>query len=663
MILLPDQAKVHEKCACKDIEERLEAVQLLGNNFSDFPDRFQAWQDLIVLAQDSLEATEVLGTVFGLVPDKDQAWKDLFALANDDNRQSFIQMNAAIAMGRALPQILNERRENAWNDLHNLANHHNKGGVRWGAALAIGTAFRYIPEKCKDEALEDLHRLANSSEKTGVKWGAAEALGMVFGQINDDERNKALMDLLILTKDVDSSVRMQAYHSLGKVSVFNAQAWQELHRLIQDDDKILRRDIVRREVAEVLGSIFGQVVNRDQAWQDLCNLAQDRDRDLRMRAYHSLGRASVLKATEAHDDVTLKKELDSAVEFFKKSSQETEYSPANFCYLFYRSYLAITFQEAEADEVQRYLARAKEAVGGSKIKGELLNAVENLSRALQESQRLKSRSVMDVADELNAYRWYCESAAEHMMAAEYKAPGTVKLMRRCNYALNKQILATIAEIQKKAELIGSEIDRTASHLSLDNPIKFRQCCIRMAAVLRDSSKGLAKEKSELISSILIDIEEEGDICILLEKIELAMAYILPAIEAERRDMLALLNDIQFQVTKIRSGSYSVRKDLDDLKNNINNVQDKIAAQDLSIEDLSKVLKEPDDVMIAGLKNIRDEWLKDVEIIAEKIPQCEDTDKILRAVQSLKQSKRRDLLDITGDLSSIAGLFIALIGMH
>ena len=170
---------------------------------------------------------------------------------------------------------------------------------------------------------------------------------------------------------------------------------------------------MRGRAADALGAAFGHVPDKDQAWQDLIRLTQDEDSNVRMHAYHSLGRATVFKATQAKDNGTLKKELEAAVAFFEKSSQESKYSPARFCHPFYRSYLAITFQEAKEDEVQKYLAEAKEAVGSSESKDELLKAVENLAGALQEAQRLKDRPLQEIASELNAYRWYCDKAAEY----------------------------------------------------------------------------------------------------------------------------------------------------------------------------------------------------------------------------------------------------------
>jgi hypothetical protein len=81
-----------------------------------------------------------------------------------------------------------------------------------------------------------------------------------------------------------------------------------------------------------------------------------------------------------------------------------------------------------------------------------------------------------------------------------------------------------------------------------------------------------------------------------------------------------------------------------------------------MEDLSKVLKEHEYDIIEKLENMRDDWLKSVEKMAQDLPCCEDTEGLLKEIQGLKQSRRRDILGITGDISSIAGLFIGLMGL-
>ena len=186
--------------------------------------------------------------------------------------------------------------------------------------------------------------------------------------------------------------------------------------------------------------------------------------------------------------------------------------------------------------------------------------------------------------------------------------------------------------------------------------------MRMASVLRDSSKRLSEEQNELICGILNDIEKEADLRIVLEKIELAMAYTLPAIEAERKEILDRLTNIQFSISNLNISSGSARKDLYELKTRIRSVQEKMAAQELNMNDLSKLLKERDYAMIERLEKMRDDWFKSVEKMAQDLPSTEDTVGILKELQGLKQSRRRDVLGITGDISSIAGLFISLIGL-
>lgn len=693
---LPDKAQawqdLHRLTRDRDIWVRQRATLALGWAFSHVSDKAQAWQDLHRLTLDQERcvrgaAASGLGRAFGHFPDKAQAWQDLVRLTQDKNHQ--VREDAAYALGTVFSQIPDK--SHAWQNLHRLTLD-EEIDVRWRAADALGIAFGHVPNKA--QAWQDLLRLAQ--EKDGnVMWGSNDKLGEAFGHLPD--KTHAWQDLHKLTKNGDVLMRGSAAGALGTAFSHvpdKAQAWQDLHRLSQDGYTWVRewaayalgaafdhipdkaqawQDLhrltedkeigVRQRAARALGTAFGQVPDKVQAWQDLVRLAQDEDHDnVQMNAYHSLGRVSVFKATKTDDKDALKKEIESAIAFFEKSSQMSFYSPARFCSPFYRSYFAIIFQDAKEEEVKKYLAEAKEAVGDSKSKNELLKAVEILAGALQESQRLKNQSFQEAVSELNAYSWYCGEAAEHMVAAEDKAPGAVKLMRICNPFLKERLEETIAEIQKKAELISPEINRVARSLSLDDPIKAYRSCMRMTSALRTSSKRFSEERSELICGTLIDIENEGDLSAVIEKIELAMAYTLPAIEAERKEILDRLRNIQSSISNLNISSGSARKDLYELKNGIRSVQDKMAVQELNMDDLSKVLKERDHAMIERLEMMRDDWLKSVERMAQDLPSSEDAAVILIEVQGLKQSKRRDVLGITGDISSIAGIFISLIGL-
>ena len=242
---------------------------------------------------------------------------------------------------------------------------------------------------------------------------------------------------------------------------------------------------MRRGATNALGKVFAFLPDKVAGWQDLLKLTKDLDSEVRMYAYHSLGRASIFRASESNDKNTIRYELEAAVEFFERSSQHTSfYNPDRFCRPFYRSYLALTFQGASEAEVQRYLAEAKEAIGSSANKKELFGAVENLAKALEEVQKLQERSIDQIQSDLKAYRWYCDRAAEHMAAADEKTPGAVRLMRKCNPIIEERIDDIIAEIQKTAREIcqvtrgsgtkyeapGIRINQEAKSLSLKDPI-------------------------------------------------------------------------------------------------------------------------------------------------------------------------------------------------
>jgi len=387
--------------------------------------------------------------------------------------------------------------------------------VRRSAAQALGSVFSHIPESERQQAWQDLHRLTQD-ENSYVRWYAAQALGSAFSHIPESEWQ---------------------------------QAWQDLIRLTGDEDSY-----VRRSAAQALKSVFSHIPESEwqQAWQDLIRLTQDEDSGVRMYAYYSLGRAHVLKATRAPTYDILEKELETAITCFEKSSRERGvfYSPAKFCSHFYRSYFALTFRGAKEDEVQMYLAEAKEAVGGSKSKDELLKAVENLARALKEAQRLKDRPLHEVISELNAYRWYCEEAARHMDAAEDKTPIAVKLMKKCNPLLDQRINATIAEIQAQARKIcqvtrdsggvyespGAELQKAAIGLSADDIYSIQKSSSRIVCQLEKFCSLLPPKDKEQVCEIVREIELEPDFPEKLNKILTALLCLSPILEDKPRSL-------------------------------------------------------------------------------------------------------------------------------
>jgi len=355
----------------------------------------------------------------------------------------------------------------------------NWGGgrdARNTAARSLVLVFVHVPDK--DQAWQDLIKIASAGGSGGNQIIVAQELSSAFAYVLDKEQ--AWQDLVTLTGNEYIFVRSYAAKALGTAFIHvrdKREAWTILHKLSHDTD-----DNIRSSIAYAIGSIFSYIPDKDEAWEDLVYLSKDSNKFVRVNAYHSLGRVNIFKATTAKDNDTLKRNLEDAINYFDKSSYDSDRSPSRFCYPFYRSYYAITFQDAKENEVYRYLAEAKKAVGGSESKEELLLAVDNLAKALQEAKSQRDRPLEDNVSDLNCYRWYCEKAAEYMAAAEDEAPGAVRFMRKCNPLLEERIQSTIAEIQEKAMQIcqitrGSgikfeapvaEINRAAKALSLED---------------------------------------------------------------------------------------------------------------------------------------------------------------------------------------------------
>jgi HEAT repeat protein len=120
-----------------------------------------------------------------------------------------------------------------------------------------------------------------------VRKRAVDSLGTAFSQIPNKEQ--AWQDLHKLTQDEDRDVRRGAACSLG--TAFSQVpdkdlAWQDLIRLTKDED----RD-VRMNAAELFGKAFSGHPDKEQAWKDIHKLTQDKDSDVRMGAARSLGTA------------------------------------------------------------------------------------------------------------------------------------------------------------------------------------------------------------------------------------------------------------------------------------------------------------------------------------------------------------------------------------
>jgi HEAT repeat protein len=643
------------------------AINAIGNISSQLSDKNQAWKVLLRLmvqeetwavrekAADSI--CDSICNTASKFSDKDQTCQILLRLAKDKN--DYVRKKAIGAIGIIFSQLPDK--DQVFQFLLNLISQDVLWEVRQVAVDAICGAASQIPDK--DQAWEVLLWLSQDIDKY-TRRKAAIAIGNTFSQLPD--KDKACQVLIILIQDKDSEVRWRAADAICDTAPQisdKEQAWQLLFRMAQDRDSY-----VRQRAADAIGNTFSQLPDKDLAWQVLLNLSQDKNGIVSMIAYHSLGRASVFKAIGTKNREALKNELESAITYFEISSQEPD-SPARFCYPFYRSYMAITFKEAKDDEVQRYLKKAKKAVGGSESKDELLKAVGNLAKALQKSQSLKNRPVEEVANELDAYRLYCEKAAGHMKTAEDKAPGAVRLMRKCNPIVEERIDSIIAEIQEKAKHIcqktrgsgttyeapGVEINEAAKALSSTDIESMQRCSARIVDQLWKFCKLLPEEQKGTICEVVNEIVLEADLPERLTKIELALSYLNPIIEGNfkspsEKEILKILKIIEFNTSKLSIRSGDTKQGLFQIHSDIKNLKDIIEGQGRSINQIGETLIEIDKAEVERLEKIRKDLLSNLEIIM--VQDHLNDEKFQDLLGKVRQMMKMEITDYSSILADI-----------
>ena len=577
-----DQAEIHRKVVSGDVEESMGAVEQLRRNFAVLPDKKQAWNDLIRLAQDGnsnirWDVIDALDSTFQHVLDKEGAWTDLVWLMG--GKGSGVRQYAGCVLGSVFLHVPDMK--GAWRDLHRLTADENSN-VRQGAADALGSAFQHIPEK--DEAWEDLHQLIQDEDWI-VRMCAAGAIGYAFQYI--PEKDAAWKDIHKLTEDEDGILRRGAAGAIGSAFLHilkKDEAWNDLHKLTADEDRDARfgaadalshafshipdkkqawADLIhltedeasdtRLLAAGALGSAFQHVPDKKQAWKDLIQLTEDEDCNVRASANHSRGRVSIFKATEAENEERFREEMKNALEFFEKSSNEATYlhTPSRFCLPFYRSFYTILFGKVGAkSEVRRYLAEAKSASKGSKNKETLLEAVENLANALSEAHKVTDFDSMKT--ELNACRRYCDRAADLIGDAAEGAPGAARILRRGLPIIGERI----RDIQEKAEALcketrgtgtpyeplGTEVNKWARDLSDRGYLRDEKDVPRIRDLLGKLCNLILEDERDYPCKIVEEIREEREPEDNLSDVVTALSYLVPSIKSQLQNAAQTTTD-------------------------------------------------------------------------------------------------------------------------
>ncbi len=445
-------------------------LEALGSVYQYVPDKKQAWKDLVKMAlfKDSIVGwrnKKAIEIVLRCIPDKKQAWENLVRLVPDEDSNVILQNLRVLSV---FFEYLPNKNE-AWEYLFRQALDEDSN-VRFRIYMMLDEFFKYLPDK--NEARNDLAR-PESYEGINVISLATSALLSTFFRVPDEEQ--AWNDLHGLTYNEDSIVRRHAVSTLG--SVFSQvpdeeQAWNDLHRVTNDEDKW-----VRKRSVYALGSAFPRLPDKQQAWDDLHRMTNDKDSDVRVEANYSLGKVSIFKASQAEKEEDYKRELENAIEFFEKAAQESIdnwSNPAQFYLPFYRLFHTIVFKKQYSkEEIDKYLAEAKEAIKGSKSKKLLLEAVENLAESfleaaenlvetLKEAQNLENLDLEPMKAELNYYIKYIDRPAELTMDIEGTAYFAAEAIRKGLPILDRNLKELLEEIQEKAKIACKESKGTAT---------------------------------------------------------------------------------------------------------------------------------------------------------------------------------------------------------
>ncbi|MCX9086311.1 MAG: HEAT repeat domain-containing protein, partial [Candidatus Methanoperedens sp.] len=521
---------------------------------------------------------------------------------------------------------------------------------------------------------------------------AAGTLGVCYSHIPEEYRKQAWDDLIRLTKDENYDVRNYAAGTLGVCyshipEEYRKQAWDDLIRLTKDENYD-----VRRYAADAFGICYSQIPEeyKKQAWDDLIRLTQDKDKDVRVAANHSSGRVSIYRASKAEDDELIRNELETALRFFEKSSNESTYfNPAKFCLPFYRSFYTITFRKEGAEaEVKKYLVEAKSALEGSASKKNLLEVVENLGNALNEAQR--ARDSTEIKSDLNTYRQYCDRACELLDAMKEKAPGASRLIRKGLPIIDKKIKEMLKEIEEKTRQFCKEsrqtpfekisrntYDQVKGLGEVDSQDEVERRLNNMRPLLQSMCSILPEESMKLISNQLEEIKYAK----LFDKIKILENTLIPIavgiknleyrsteqkkeIDYFRDLVIRRLDNINYGVFQLKLRSGEMAPALWNIKHELNRIQTDFDNFGLNLEDLRNLQHQ-------SIQRLNDEMTKlanEIETkVVTKLTQTSETQKILaelkifnRCMQNSKPCTTEVWFNRMAGLASIIGGILTIL---
>ena len=531
---MADQDVYLKKCFSRNVEDRLEAANLLCNHLSIFSDMTGVGRALIKLVQDDdpdirQRAVYAFGAAFSQIPEEIGAWRIFQMLTRDKDR--YVRRVAAYSLGKAFDYISYKR--HAWRFLREFI-YDDDDYVRLKAINSLGCIFGSIPDKSL--AYDDLHLLSKEA-KSSIRKGAALAIGKSFKYIPDKE--KAWKDILSLIEDPrDSFVKKYATLALG--TAFNEiphrdQAWKTLQKLVDNNDSY-----VRQSAADALGNSYCYIPEKIEALKNLQKLAGDKDVFVQGYANYSLGKISVIKAAETDDKKIFCKELEEAVNYFETAFDKHSFDQAKFFYFFYKIYILAIIQEGNEDTIQSYISEAKKVAGGYGRKEDIIKLIENLVGSLRAFKAQKNKSIKEAAIDVLTIKAFCEYAVEIIDESERDESIGIELIRKNDSKFDEIITSKIIAIKEISEYNNLAKNNKAIVESADKPLIIKMKYSRMAMQLEKICRLLCVDEQRQFHELAERIESGADFHGELYKMELLLSNLTLRIELAQSNLSPLL---------------------------------------------------------------------------------------------------------------------------
>ena len=251
--------EIPNKFKTKDYEELLDVLKAIRSvPFDLWIEKDLIWSYLIKLIDDkrprfSTDGASVLRSMFVYVENKKKATDDLFRLTESDNKytkyyaaftlgyrfkeienkekwrkfldlakknDTVILRGIALSLGYAI-EFLNtdEEKTESWEILNEFL-HKQDDIIKLGSISSLLLSFRYLLNGHKEKAINMLYKLIEESDNSDIISMVAIILGHNYSYI--DDKNSAYKCLITLSNSNSLSIQCYAYHSLGRIYVYNA---------------------------------------------------------------------------------------------------------------------------------------------------------------------------------------------------------------------------------------------------------------------------------------------------------------------------------------------------------------------------------------------------------------------------------------------------------